>query len=150
MAELWEYPHNLPEGFEFYDSEEELTAALDKISSSIGWIVIEFNLLEDSIGFCIKEIVSSSEGGDSPVYALIANMGFTAKANALMNLCGETIERCGFRDLRESLKALDSKLKEAARCRNCYPSVSQRERGGNGDPSPSERRIKNYGRRSCF
>lgn len=120
MAERWEYPHNLPERFDFYDSEEELTAALEKISSSIGWIVIEFNSLEDSVGFCIKELVSNSEGGDSLVYTLIANMGFTAKANALMNLYGETIERCGFRDLRESLKALDTQLQEAARRRNCY------------------------------
>jgi len=120
MTELWEYPHNLPEGIEFYDSEEDLTVALDKISSSIGWIVIEFNSLEESVGFCIKELVSSSEGGDSLVYALISNMGFTAKANALMNLYGQTIERCDFLDLRESVKALDSKLNEAARRRNSY------------------------------
>jgi hypothetical protein len=120
MAELWEYPHNLPEGIEFYDSEEELTSALEKVSSAIGWIVIEFNSLEDSIGFCIKEIVSTSEARDSFVYALIANMGFTAKANALVNLYGEMLERCDLHDLREPLKELDTKLKEAARRRNCY------------------------------
>ncbi len=120
MAELWEYPHNLPDGIEFYDSEEELTAALEKVSSAIGWIVIEFNSLEDSVGFRIKEIVSTSEGRDSFVYALIANMGFTAKANALVNLYGEMLERCDLQDLCEPLKALDTRLREAARRRNCY------------------------------
>ncbi len=120
MAERWEYPHNLRDEIEFYDSEEELTTALEKVSSAIGWIVIEFNSLEDSVGFCIKEIVSSSEAADSLVYALIANMRFTAKANALVNLYGELLERCDLHDLREPLKALDVRLKEAARRRNRY------------------------------
>ena len=120
MAELWEYPHNLPDGIEFYDSEEELEAVLDKTSSAIGWIIIEFNSLEDSVGFAIKEIVSTSEGRDAFVYALIANMGFAAKANALMNLYSEVVERCDLFDLREPLKALDTRLQEAARRRNCY------------------------------
>ncbi len=120
MAEFWEYPHNLPNGIEFYDSEEELGAVLDRLSSAIGWIIIEFNSLEDSVGFAMKEIVSTIEGRDAFVYALIANMGFTAKANALMNLYGEVVERCDLPELRAPMKALDTQLQEAARRRNIY------------------------------
>ena len=43
------------EEFESVDSDEELLAYLEELAPHIGWVVIYFNSLEDTVSQCIRE-----------------------------------------------------------------------------------------------
>jgi len=42
---------------ETLDSDEELLDYLDELAPHIGWIVIYFNSLEDTVSQCIREVI---------------------------------------------------------------------------------------------
>ena len=117
----------LDEDVEYLENEEELEKTLEEISKYIGRIVIEFNSLEDSISYCIKEIMSTSETGDDLIYVFLAEMGYSQKANTLINLYGQFIELFKKESLSSELNELEQKLKESATRRNYYAHANWAE-----------------------
>ena len=104
---------------EYLTDEEELHEVLEAAAPHIGRLVIEFNSLEDSVAFCIKELVSNSEGGDEQIYVFLAEMGYSAKVTALINLYGQYIRHSEL-GLSESLNNVETALRDAAHSRNQY------------------------------
>jgi hypothetical protein len=127
MAENSEPFDSYPGDIEFYDDEEELQEVLEAISSAIGWIIIEFNSLEGLVGYCIKEQISNANYSDEFVYLMLANVGYSAKYEALMNIYSRIVDWSGFEELRDRLKGLDETLREASRRRNQYAHANWTE-----------------------
>lgn len=111
---------------QYLDDEEELYKLLEVAASYIGQIVIEFNSLEDSISYCITELVSHSEGADEQIYVFLAEMGYSSKVTALVNLYGQ-FAKYGDLDLSEKLNNLESLLRDAAKYRNQYAHANWAE-----------------------
>lgn len=130
---------------QYLENEEEFEKILDMVSIYIGRIVIEFNSLEESIEFCTKELVSSSETGDDQVYVFLAEMSFSSKVTALMNLYGQIIDFSKPNDLDEVLADLDLKLRESARRRNQYVHG-----GWSGISNKNYVRVKTKAKKSGF
>ena len=105
---------------QYLENEEEFEKLLDVISTYIGRIVIEFNSLEESIEFCTKELVSSSEVGDDQIFVFLAEMSFSSKVTALINLYGQIIEFAEPKKLSKDLSDLGIKLRESTKRRNQY------------------------------
>ena len=103
-----------------YLEDEELDAFLELAAQYIGRIIIEFNSIEESIAFCAKEIVSSSESGDDQIYVFLAEMGYSSKVTALINLYGQIIEACELKSVEVQLSILEQQLRECAKRRNQY------------------------------
>ncbi|MHB1142757.1 MAG: hypothetical protein ACYC1T_13510 [Sulfuricaulis sp.] len=119
MSEFSLHSRDTHPDIEYLDDEEELHRVLEAAAPFIGRIVIEFNSLEDSLSFCIKELVSHSEGGDEQIYVFLAEMGYSSKVTALVNLYGQLISYCHL-DLSEKLNNLEALLRDAAKYRNQY------------------------------
>ena len=120
MTEYSEPFDSYPGDIEFYDNDEELQEVLNGISSAIGWIVIEFNSLEGLVGYCIKEQISNANYSDEFVYLMLANLGYSAKYEALMNIYSRIVDWSGFEEFQLRLTRLDETLREASRRRNQY------------------------------
>ena len=99
MAERVFHRREVPIDLEYLEDEAELEKVLAHSAQFIGRIIIEFNALEASVEFCVKEILSHSETGDDLVYVFLAEMGYAAKANALVNLYGQLVEGFGASEL---------------------------------------------------
>jgi hypothetical protein len=126
MSELSIHPKDHHPDIEYLDDEEELYRVLEAAAPHIGRIIIEFNSLEDSVSFCIKELVSHSEGGDEQVYVFLAEMGYSSKVTALVNLYGQLVNSCHL-GLSDSLVSLESQLRKAAKHRNQYAHANWAE-----------------------
>lgn len=111
---------------EYLDDEEQLDKLLELASSYIGRIIIEFNSLEDSISFCIKELVSESESRDEQIYVFLSEMGYSSKVTALINLYGQYIQYIEL-DLTERFTNLEKNLRDAAKYRNQYAHANWAE-----------------------
>ncbi len=131
MAEIHEAPHNIPDGFEYFDSEEELQRKLDQIAPYVGRVIIELNSLESVIDFATKEITSNSEGQDRFVYTFLSKMEFRDKVDVLTSLYGDIVENFSFPDLRDPLKQLKTMLITACEKRNTYAHTDWSEIGKN-------------------
>src|SRR3990172_4161463 len=110
MSEIYEAPHNIPDGFEYFDSEEELQRKLDQLAPFVGRVIIELNSLESLIDFATKEITSNSEGQDRFIYTFLSKIEFRDKVDVLTSLYGDIVENFGFPDLRDPLKQLKMRL----------------------------------------
>ncbi len=126
MSEISLHRRESHHDIEYLDNEEELYKVLEAAAPHIGHIVIEFNSLEDSISFCIKELVSHSEGGDDQIYVFLAEMGYSSKVTALVNLYGQLINYCEL-GLSEPLNNLENLLRDAAKYRNQYAHANWAE-----------------------
>ena len=131
MSEIYEAPHNIPNGFEYFDSEEELQRKLDQLAPFVGRVIIELNSLESLIDFATKEITSNSEGQDRFIYTFLSKMEFRDKVDVLTSLYGDAVESLGFPDLRDSLKQLKTRLITACEKRNTYAHTDWSEIGKN-------------------
>ena len=120
MSDIYEAPHNIPDEFEYIDSEEELQEKIDQITPYVGRIIIELNSLETVIDLCIKELASQSEAQDRYVYTFLSKMEYRAKVNVLASLYGDIVESFGYPDLRDPLKKLKTMLVNACEKRNIY------------------------------
>lgn len=120
MAEIYEAPHNIPDGFEYFDSEEELQRKLDQISPYVGRVIIELNSLETLIDLAMKEIASNSEGQDRYVYTFLSRIEFRDKVDVLTSLYGDIVESFSYPDLHDPLKKLKTRLAKACEKRNTY------------------------------
>jgi hypothetical protein len=100
-------------------SPKQLEKFLDRAAPYIGFIIIEFNSLEAMLDFCIKELLSESEGRDDMIYVFLAEMSYSSKVTSLMNLYGQINEGCEL-GLKQKLVDLEKQLREVARRRNQY------------------------------
>ncbi len=114
--------------FRYYDNGidewmegDEKDEFLNQLAFHIGWIIIEFNSLENSINWYIKEMLSDCESRDETVFLFLSSMTISQKVDLLIRLYGQWI----FRDyklieLREQLKKFEFRLKDAIQKRNKY------------------------------
>lgn len=100
-------------------STRKLDNFLERAAPYIGFIIIEFNSLEATIDYCIKEILSDSEFRDDMIFVFLAEMGYSLKVTCLMNLYGQLNEGLDL-GLKDKLVELEKQLREAARRRNQY------------------------------
>ena len=98
--------------------EEKLNDFLETVAPYI-FIIIEFNSLEAMLDFCIKELMSDSEGRDDMVFVFLAEMSYSSKVTCLMNLYGQYNFGCDLK-LNQQLINLETHLREAAKRRNQY------------------------------
>lgn len=108
---------------EYLDEPDDLHSLLEHTAPHIGRIIIEFNSLEDSIAFCIKELVSESESRDDQVFVFLAEMKYSAKVTALVNLYGQYNEQLSL-NLSSLLADIEQRLRDAANIRNQYAHAS--------------------------
>jgi hypothetical protein len=114
--------------FRYYDNGidewmegDEKDEFLNQLAFHIGWIVIEFNSLEDSINWYIKEMLSDCESKDETVYLFLSSMTIGQKVDLLIRLYGQWVFReYELIELREKLKTLEFRLKDAIQKRNKY------------------------------
>ncbi len=120
--------------FRYYDygiSQVDITKrdrTLKKVASYIGWIIIEFNSVEDSVNWFLKEMLSDTEGRDEMVFLFLSKMGISEKADLLINLYGKFVYNdYRYKALRVALTELESKLKDAIKRRNRYAHTNWSE-----------------------
>jgi hypothetical protein len=101
-------------------SEKELDEYLSGIAEEIGWIVICFNSLEDSIGSFLREMMLRDPDQDERLDVFLAEMGYTAKARALVHLYGQAIAHGAARLPEGEVVELEKDLNLAATIRNGY------------------------------
>lgn len=101
-------------------SGPELEEYLDSIVSSIGWVVVYFNSLEDHVSDFIREVVLRDPYQDVRLEPFLCEMGFSAKSRALIHLYGQMIEARSVKYTHDDLTAVETMLGECARRRNEY------------------------------
>jgi hypothetical protein len=106
--------------FESVDSDEELLAYLDELAPHIGWVVIYFNSLEDSVSQCIREAILRDPFQDERIDVFLSEMLFSGKCRSLMHLYGQLIESGSVKFTQDDLAELETLLLECARRRNEY------------------------------
>jgi hypothetical protein len=111
--------HNEDHDLEFVDGPE-LDDYLDSIVSSIGWIVVYFNSLEDHVADFIREVVLRDPYQDERLEPFLCEMRFAAKSRALIQLYGQIISVQSGKYTHEDLKAVEAMLNECASRRNEY------------------------------
>ena len=92
-------------------SIRKLDNFLERAAPYIGFIIIEFNSLEATIDYCIKEILSDSEFRDDMIFVFLAEMGYSLKVTCLMNLYGQLNEGLDL-GLKDKLVELEKQLDE--------------------------------------
>jgi len=127
MSEKILHSRDYDESVEYIDNEQQLEIILESVSKYIGRIIIEFNSLEDSIRYCIKEIMSTSEAGDELVYVFLSEMGYSSLLTTLVNLYGQIIHYTDNRALSSELDQLEKTLRECATRRNQYAHANWAE-----------------------
>lgn len=105
---------------EIVDTEKQLSNYLTRIAKHIGWIVIHFNSLEDVIAQSLREMMLRDPCQDERLDVFLAEMGYRAKANALIHLYGQAIAHGVPRLATDELKILETALTRAATIRNGY------------------------------
>lgn len=108
------------EEFETVESDEELGAYLEVIAPYIGWIVIYFNSLEDSLAANLREVFLRDPHQDERLDVFLAEMLFSGKCRALMHAYGQMISTGGFKLTHEDVTELENLLFECAKMRNEY------------------------------
>lgn len=118
-----EYTRTAREAEQFDDVEEqELADYLHELAPHIGWVVIYFNALEDTVAFCLRDLMLRDPYQDERLDAFLAEMLFAAKATSLVNLYGQAIAAGGLllQVTQEDLVGIEKLLKECAKRRNEY------------------------------
>ena len=100
--------------------DDELVNYLVELAPEIGWIIIHFNSLEDHVSGCIREAILRDALQDERMDVFLANMLFSSKARALLDLYGQMIEYGGSAVTHADLREVDVLLTECATRRNEY------------------------------
>ncbi len=108
------------EELETLDSEEELVDYLAELAPHIGWIVIYFNSLEDTVSQCIREAILHDPYQDERIDIFLSEMMFSAKCRSLIHLYGQLIESGGVKFTHNDLASLEETLLECSKRRNEY------------------------------
>lgn len=97
---------------------------LDEIASHIGWIIINLNSLEDTIAFCIKELMSDSGPGDELNLIFQSELSYASKYKMLVKIYGwfiaQLLEGEKRMKMLHKLEILNKSLKRAGELRNQY------------------------------
>lgn len=112
--------HETDDELEYVESEEELAEYLETIAPYIGWIVIYFNSLEDSLTDYIREAILRDPFQDERLDVFLSEMLFAGKCKALMHLYGQTIESGAVKYTQKDLSDLEKLLLDCAKRRNEY------------------------------
>jgi hypothetical protein len=105
---------------ETVDTDIELGNYLSAIATEIGWVVIHFNSLEDSIARCLREMILRDPSQDERLDVFLVEMGYMAKARALMHLYGQAVTNGAARLPAGEIVELEKDLNLAATLRNGY------------------------------
>ena len=105
---------------ETVDSEDDLRAYLEEIAPFIGWIIIYFNSLEDTIAACLREALLRDPIQDERLDVFLSDMLFAGKCKALMHSYGQMISSCDIKYTHDDLNELEKLLLECAKRRNEY------------------------------
>lgn len=111
--------HNEDHELEFVDGPE-LDDYLKSVVSSIGWIVVYFNSLEDHVADFIREVVLRDPYQDERLEPFLCEMMFAAKSRALIQLYGQIISTQPGRYTHEDVKRIETMFNECATRRNEY------------------------------
>ena len=76
---------------EIVNTDKELSDYLSKIAEDIGWIVIYFNSLKYVIAQFLREMVLRDPYQDERLDVFLAEMGYQAKARALIHWYGKVV-----------------------------------------------------------
>ena len=101
-------------------TDKELGDYLSAIATEIGWVVIHFNSLEDSIARCLREMMLRDPSQDERLDVFLAEMGYIAKARALTHLYGQAVAHGAACLPTGELVELEKDLNLAATLRNGY------------------------------
>lgn len=115
-----EVPHSDYDAHPEIVDDDELNAYLGGIAEEIGWVIICFNSLEDTISNYLREMMLRDPYQDERLDVFLAEMGYMAKARALMHLYGQAVAH-GAANLPEGeVVELEKDLSLAATIRNGY------------------------------
>lgn len=116
-----EHHHTTREAEELeYVEGDELADYLAELAPHIGWVVILFNSLEDTVATCLRELMLHDPNQDERLDVFLAEMLFSAKSRALIHLWGQTIVDCGLKITPQQLVAIEKLLVECGKRRNEY------------------------------
>lgn len=102
------------------DSDEELLDYLDELAPQIGWIVIYFNTLEDTVSHCIREALLRDPYQDERIDVFLSEMMFSARCRSLIHLYGQLIESGSVMITHNDLAKLEETLLDCSKRRNEY------------------------------
>ena len=82
---------------------------LQELYETIGNFIAEFNDLEESLTYYLKELISPSEGRDTVALMLIGSLSFAQKNDTLLNIAGYLYphKRNSIKELYDDLSALN-------------------------------------------
>lgn len=103
-----------------YVDEEELLRQLDKLASHIGWVIIYFNSLEDSVSFYLRELLLHDPFQDERLDVFLAEMLFAGKVRSLVHIYGQMAEGWGISVTHAEVAEIERTLVECAKRRNEY------------------------------
>lgn len=103
-----------------YVEDEELANYLDELAPQIGWVIIFFNSLEDTVAYCLRELMLRDPYQDERLDVFLTEMLFSAKSRALIHLYGQAIADCGLKTTQQDLTTIENLLVECAKRRNEY------------------------------
>lgn len=103
-----------------YVEDDELTDYLEELAPQIGWIVIFFNSLEDTVASCLRDLMLRDPFQDERLDVFLTEMLFSGKSRALIHLYGQAISDCGLKTTHQDLTAIEQLLVECAKRRNEY------------------------------
>jgi len=103
-----------------YVEDDELLGYLEELAPHIGWVVIYFNSLEDSVGCCLRDLMVRDQIQDERLDVFLSEMLFAAKSRALIHLYGQMAEDWGIDTTHAQVAELESLLLECAKRRNEY------------------------------
>lgn len=115
-----EIPHSDYDAHPETVNDDELNTYLAGIAEEIGWVVICFNSLEDSIGNFLREMMLDDPYQDERLDVFLAEMGYMAKARALIHLYGQAVAHGAAHLPEGEVVELDKDLSLAATIRNGY------------------------------
>ena len=105
---------------ECLDDEEELEDALEEMSRHIGWVVIYFNSLEGIVSFAISELLGHDALQDDRLSVFLAEMSYSSKCRALINLYGQLINEGLVKYTVDELTDIENLLIDCGKRRNEY------------------------------
>jgi len=107
-------------GLELLEDENDLEDILNEMSSYIGWIIIHFNSLENSIAYCVADMITHDPYQDERVDVFLSEMQYSGKSRALINLYGQVIESLALTTSKANLTELEKTFVECGKRRNEY------------------------------
>lgn len=98
-------------------TQEDYNSYIKNIKPLIGELVIVFNILENSVDYIIKEVVSDDLAQDEIAYIFLSEIMYSTKINILLKLYNYQLRNTK-KDYKVALNELKQKLNEAGNIRN--------------------------------